>query len=342
MKFMNASASRSKKLRFLPVNLQKFLQKPVGVVRKNTEHPVVLFKLSVSWGKLAELLHGLHLAPGRFEGAFESLVRWTSKTCQNTVTLSLPSSKIHSPNLLQRERISDLVRIGGIIIFHMKTQVPRTVWCNIHGEAAGEIWDWSPLGVEGLKADIRRVQLGWRFTGRTGGRTACGTARSAGSVQQGRPTCVRTTRKGRKQTRKQKKGRNALSPSHHHHPPHRPPKSKNEKGNNENNLQSEKKEGKALPVSHHHHTSHPHPPPPHRPQKNKQEKATTKASLRNLQREFAKFAGDNSSHTDQLTPPSPIRSSYLARGGHPHGPGPVVVQVGEFVGQSVDTKRAQR
>ena len=192
----------------------------------------------------------------------------------------------------------------------MKSQVLHTVWCNIHGEAAGEIWDWSLLGVEGLKADIRRVQLGWRFTGRTGGRTACGTARSGGSVQQGRPTCVRTTRKGRKQTRKEEKGRNALSPSHHHHPPHRPPKSKNEKGNNENNLQSEKKEGKrpfpSLTTIIHPPLIPPTPPPP----KNKQEKATTKATLRNLQREFAKFAGDNSSHTDQLTPPSPIRSSF--------------------------------
>ena len=32
----------------------------------------------------------------------------------------------------------------------MKSQVLHTVWCNISGEAAGEIWTWSLLGVEGL------------------------------------------------------------------------------------------------------------------------------------------------------------------------------------------------
>ena len=33
----------------------------------------------------------------------------------------------------------------------MKGQVLHTVWCNISGEAAGEIWYWSLLGVKGLK-----------------------------------------------------------------------------------------------------------------------------------------------------------------------------------------------
>ena len=33
----------------------------------------------------------------------------------------------------------------------MKTQVPHTVWCNISGEAAGEIWDWSLPWVKGFK-----------------------------------------------------------------------------------------------------------------------------------------------------------------------------------------------
>ena len=33
----------------------------------------------------------------------------------------------------------------------MKSQVLLTVWCNISGEAAGEIWHWSLLGVKGLK-----------------------------------------------------------------------------------------------------------------------------------------------------------------------------------------------
>ena len=33
----------------------------------------------------------------------------------------------------------------------MKSQVLHTVWCNITGEAAGEIWTWSLLGVKGLR-----------------------------------------------------------------------------------------------------------------------------------------------------------------------------------------------
>ena len=33
----------------------------------------------------------------------------------------------------------------------MKGQVLHTVWCNISGEAAEEIWHWSLLGVKGLK-----------------------------------------------------------------------------------------------------------------------------------------------------------------------------------------------
>ena len=33
----------------------------------------------------------------------------------------------------------------------MKSQVLHTVWWYISGEAAGEIGDWSPLGVKGLK-----------------------------------------------------------------------------------------------------------------------------------------------------------------------------------------------
>ena len=32
----------------------------------------------------------------------------------------------------------------------MKIQVLHTVWCNISGEAAGEFWNWSLLGVRGL------------------------------------------------------------------------------------------------------------------------------------------------------------------------------------------------
>ena len=33
----------------------------------------------------------------------------------------------------------------------MKSQVPHTMWCNITGEAAGEVWHWSLSGVKGLK-----------------------------------------------------------------------------------------------------------------------------------------------------------------------------------------------
>ena len=33
----------------------------------------------------------------------------------------------------------------------MKSQVLYAVWCNISGEFAGEIWNWSLLGVKGLK-----------------------------------------------------------------------------------------------------------------------------------------------------------------------------------------------
>ena len=34
----------------------------------------------------------------------------------------------------------------------MESQVLHTVWRNISGEAAGEIWNWSLLGVKGFKA----------------------------------------------------------------------------------------------------------------------------------------------------------------------------------------------
>ena len=60
--------------------------------------------------------------------------------------------KVHSPNLLKRKCISEVVRES--IIFHLsklwKHHVLHTVWCNISGEATGEIWDWSLLGMKGL------------------------------------------------------------------------------------------------------------------------------------------------------------------------------------------------
>ena len=36
----------------------------------------------------------------------------------------------------------------------MESQVLHTVWCNITGETAGEIWSWSLLGVKGLKSNV--------------------------------------------------------------------------------------------------------------------------------------------------------------------------------------------
>ena len=32
----------------------------------------------------------------------------------------------------------------------MENQVLQTVWCNISGDASGEIWNWSLLGVKDL------------------------------------------------------------------------------------------------------------------------------------------------------------------------------------------------
>ena len=37
----------------------------------------------------------------------------------------------------------------------MKSQVLHTVWCNISAEAAGEIWNWSLLGVKRLNLSSR-------------------------------------------------------------------------------------------------------------------------------------------------------------------------------------------
>ena len=37
----------------------------------------------------------------------------------------------------------------------MKSQDRHTVWCFVSGEAAGEIWTWSLLGVKGLKPGLK-------------------------------------------------------------------------------------------------------------------------------------------------------------------------------------------
>ena len=64
------------------------------------------------------------------------------------------AQQVNSPNPLKEKRISEVVRIGSIIIFHlskaMKSQVLHTVWCHISCEAAGEFWHWSLSGVKGL------------------------------------------------------------------------------------------------------------------------------------------------------------------------------------------------
>ena len=65
--------------------------------------------------------------------------------------------KVHSPNLVKRKCIGYVVRIGSIIMFHLKSQVLQTVWCYITGEAAGEIWNWLLLEMKGLSAQIDTV-----------------------------------------------------------------------------------------------------------------------------------------------------------------------------------------
>ena len=42
----------------------------------------------------------------------------------------------------------------------MKSHVLHTVWCNISGEAAGEIWNWSLLGVRELTPSFHSFSIG--------------------------------------------------------------------------------------------------------------------------------------------------------------------------------------
>ena len=51
----------------------------------------------------------------------------------------------------------------------MKSQVLHTVWCNISGEAAGEIGDWSLLGVKGLNAFVATLVVNKKSGTCTGG-----------------------------------------------------------------------------------------------------------------------------------------------------------------------------
>ena len=80
------------------------------------------------------------------------------------LTLSLPSSKSIFSQPSKEEFISEVVRIGTIIIFKfeqaMKSQVLHTVWCNITGEGTGEIWTWSLLEYPGFQRFLALGELG--------------------------------------------------------------------------------------------------------------------------------------------------------------------------------------
>ena len=82
---------------------------------------------------------------------------WPSSTFRREVKLSLQSSKstFGSPNLhVQDKCFREVVRIGSIIIFRLGKLWKAKffiLWCNISGEAAGKIWNWSLLGVKGLE-----------------------------------------------------------------------------------------------------------------------------------------------------------------------------------------------
>ena len=61
-----------------------------------------------------------------------------------------------TPKLKKIKCTSDVAGIGSIIIFHLSNLwkakfYSNTVWCYISGELAGEMWNWSLLGMKGLK-----------------------------------------------------------------------------------------------------------------------------------------------------------------------------------------------
>ena len=78
--------------------------------------------------------------------------------------------KVQSPKLLKRKCISAVVRIGGIIIFHlsklcMKSQFRDTVWCNISWlRAKFEIYHFNPKNppwkVQSLE-NCPLIEIGW-------------------------------------------------------------------------------------------------------------------------------------------------------------------------------------
>ena len=77
------------------------------------------------------------------------------------LTLSLLSSKSTFSQTFKEKCISEVARVDSIIIFHLskatKSQVLHTVWCYIFGEAAGEIWHWSLLGIKIWMLDLHSL-----------------------------------------------------------------------------------------------------------------------------------------------------------------------------------------
>ena len=67
----------------------------------------------------------------------------------------IPKFKNYILQLPSQEKcVSEVVRIGGIIIFYLSKlwKAAFSILCDISGEAAGGICNWSFLGVKGFKA----------------------------------------------------------------------------------------------------------------------------------------------------------------------------------------------
>ena len=71
--------------------------------------------------------------------------------CIRNLTFSFPSSKSIFSQRIKETCMSEVVRIGSVVIFHSLSKLGQAkfsiLWCNIPGEAAGETWKWSLLGV---------------------------------------------------------------------------------------------------------------------------------------------------------------------------------------------------
>ena len=69
-------------------------------------------------------------------------LRWLDQTRSRRLILSLPSSTSTFSQPFREKCISEVVRIGYIIVPSgqaMKSHVLQNVWCNISGEATGKI-----------------------------------------------------------------------------------------------------------------------------------------------------------------------------------------------------------